>query len=351
MIGRNRSQLGGKLRPTHGAQLVSMHLGPQTVALRGQQDAPSLFHRERALLHEDVAETRQVRGRRGGNHLLDHLRHVVLAPRPKLRRDYVGAEEGWDDALEGARAHLPIDPEQPELLLDAESVPGLGLHRSDAQPRHAEQMVEAPGLQDRIGGRSRLGHGGGDAAARRRDLQVALPHDALLELLRPPAAEGEVGVAIHQPRDDDSAAGVLPGEPRERRGDRALRSHPADGFSFPRERGPRKRMHGLLAALLPALVEQGDVGEEGHTKSAECSVQSSECGWGLHWELCTLHPALYGAIGRSIPRSLATRIASAYPASAWRMTPLPGSAVRIRSSRRSAESLPSATITMPAWME
>src|SRR5664280_536297 len=54
-------------------------------------------------------------------------------------------------------------------------------------------------------------------------------------------------------------------------------------------------------------------------------------------------------IGRSMPLSRALSIAAGYPASAWRMTPVPGSVVSTRRSRSSIMSVPSATTTMPAW--
>jgi hypothetical protein len=57
---------------------------------------------------------------------------------------------------------------------------------------------------------------------------------------------------------------------------------------------------------------------------------------------------VYFTIGRSRPRSCATRTASSYPASACRITPVPGSAVRTRASRSAASAVPSATMTMPA---
>src|SRR5207245_9505772 len=53
-------------------------------------------------------------------------------------------------------------------------------------------------------------------------------------------------------------------------------------------------------------------------------------------------------IGRRMPWRRAVSIASGYPASAWRATPLPGSLVRTRSSRRRAALEPSATLTWPA---
>ena len=51
------------------------------------------------------------------------------------------------------------------------------------------------------------------------------------------------------------------------------------------------------------------------------------------------------------PRSLAAAMASGYPASAWRMMPVPGSVVSTRRRRASVSTVPSATTTMPAWIE
>src|SRR6202049_5009151 len=61
--------------------------------------------------------------------------------------------------------------------------------------------------------------------------------------------------------------------------------------------------------------------------------------------------AVQPLMGMRTPRSRATSCARAYPASACRMTPVPGSLVSTRSSFRAAASVPSATTTMPAWME
>src|SRR5260370_8357666 len=56
-------------------------------------------------------------------------------------------------------------------------------------------------------------------------------------------------------------------------------------------------------------------------------------------------------IGMWPPRSLATSIARSYPASACRMTPVPGSLVSTRSSLRAASAVPSAPTTIPACIE
>src|SRR5439155_1137092 len=55
-------------------------------------------------------------------------------------------------------------------------------------------------------------------------------------------------------------------------------------------------------------------------------------------------------IGRSSSCCAAASSASAYPASAWRRTPVPGSVVSTRSRRSPISSVPSATTTMPAWI-
>src|SRR5213594_2761791 len=52
-----------------------------------------------------------------------------------------------------------------------------------------------------------------------------------------------------------------------------------------------------------------------------------------------------------MPCSSAKRMASSYPASAWRTTPIPGSVVRTGPIRRSASSVPSHTTRAPAWVE
>src|SRR5216684_6590109 len=64
-------------------------------------------------------------------------------------------------------------------------------------------------------------------------------------------------------------------------------------------------------------------------------------------ETGSVHPSM----GMWTPRSWATSRARGYPASACRMTPVPGSFVSTRSSLRAASAVPSATTTIPAWIE
>ena len=56
-------------------------------------------------------------------------------------------------------------------------------------------------------------------------------------------------------------------------------------------------------------------------------------------------------IGTLTPFSLANSFAASYPASAWRIIPIPGSVVSTRSIRFAIASVPSATVTCPACSE
>src|SRR5208282_6822606 len=57
------------------------------------------------------------------------------------------------------------------------------------------------------------------------------------------------------------------------------------------------------------------------------------------------------AIGIRTPVFAANSLASSYPASTWRITPIPGSVVSTRSMREAIMSVPSATVTCPACSE
>jgi hypothetical protein len=57
------------------------------------------------------------------------------------------------------------------------------------------------------------------------------------------------------------------------------------------------------------------------------------------------------SIGTLTPAFRANSFASSYPASTWRITPIPGSVVKTRSIRFAISSVPSATVTCPACRE
>ena len=54
---------------------------------------------------------------------------------------------------------------------------------------------------------------------------------------------------------------------------------------------------------------------------------------------------------RYLRGGIAARVIDAFPASTWRMIPIPGSLVSTRSILLAARSVPSATQTWPAWIE
>src|ERR1019366_6726370 len=79
--------------------------------------------------------------------------------------------------------------------------------------------------------------------------------------------------------------------------------------------------------LVPALGEVGDAFEPAHAT-----------------------PPVW-AIGMEMPWAFAWFSAAGYPASTWRSTPVSGSFASPRSSFCAASTLPSATLTWPAWID
>src|SRR5262249_61392742 len=96
--------------------------------------------------------------------------------------------------------------------------------------------------------------------------------------------------------------------------------------------------------LDPAIADKhravADDGEISHLRAAAHACRSRECD--------QLTAVGDNHIGRLMLCSRANSMAFSYPASACRITPVPGSVVRTRSSRRSISGVPSATTTIPA---
>jgi hypothetical protein len=162
---------------------------------------------------------------------------VVLSLIAEFRGHDVGAEEGRDDTGGSFLAQPVIDPEQPEFGLDVEAIAALAFDRGDAQRHHPFEEAASPIEQCVLGHRAGLGNGGHDAAAPARDIEVTAPLNSLLELLGPPAAEGEVGMAVDQTGNDQGTISVpaLPGGVVGRQG--LFRSDPQQGSTFPDQSG------------------------------------------------------------------------------------------------------------------
>src|SRR5581483_7692788 len=115
----------------------------------------------------------------------------------------------------------------------------------------------------------------------------------------------------------------------------------------------------LRERCLPLALERGrraegaalPPGRVGRVHDEPAAVPGDEAVLGPLQACLVGHQLPVPRLGRSSPWVAACSIASAYPASACRMTPVPGSVVSTRSSRSAASSDPSATTTMPAWIE
>ena len=98
----------------------------------------------------------------------------------------------------------------------------------------------------------------------RGDLEVAPAQEPLLELVRPPAAEGEMGVAVDQAGNHQPAAGIVALGVAELRRQCRAGADPADAVAFPHQRGVRDRVDLPLPAFGAAGGELADVLEEVH---------------------------------------------------------------------------------------
>ena len=252
------------------------------------------------------------RGRPGAAAAGSHVEADSAEPERAAEVRRLHGEQARDahDAGEG-----PAARDAPVRQLELRRRPS---HRQDARlrrRRHARRRLAPPG-QD-VSGRVRQR----DPAARRRvDHRVAGCDEQRLPMDRDAAAlEGPRDLGVGG--EDLGAAREIARDVAERPPDRVGRRG-GRGFQ------PRKP----VPAVEPE--ERGEPGEEsGRARSAR---------------RCNFSPRGYPRKGRSTPRSRAASIASGYPASAWRMTPVPGSVVSTRRSRRAAASVPSATTTMPA---
>ncbi len=265
VIGRRGPHLRCELGAAARGELVGVKLGAEPRGPRRDQEAPGLVHRKGRALDEHVAERRQALAGDQRDQLIGQQAEVGRAIVAKLGRHHVRPEEGRHQPhglhpREGA-VHL----EQPELVLAVEPIAALALDRRDAEREHLAQEAGRALYQLGVGRRAGEPHRLRDAAARRRNLQVAPPEDPLLEFVGAPAAEGQMGVAVHQAGDHQAAAGVEPLGTGVGGGQLTPRAYPADRLPFPYERRIGDRVDLALPAFGAAGGELGDVFEELHT--------------------------------------------------------------------------------------
>src|SRR5690348_2228663 len=295
------------------------------------QDAPAGGHREHPGLAEHVAPGREARPRDGGNHVVAERRDIPVGMRPMFGRDFVRAQEGGDDAGAAVGLQAFDHPELLQLGVEIEPVSRLDLHRRrTVRPERVEaragQQIEVV-----LGPVPDVPHRLEDASARRGDRLVSLSERATAVIVEPRGPEHAVRVRVDEPGIED-ATDFLTRGPGMRGRELLVGTDGGDTTGLEEDGRSRQHFNGLslVATPRPRRAPAGHDGASTHEQGAQS--RASRMG------------------SRTCSRS-AVAIASAYPASAWRATPIPGSLVRTRSSRRAASGVPSATITCPAWRE
>ncbi len=212
MVGRHRAQLHRQPRAAQPNKLVGVDLEPVAQRRRRLEYPPRLGQVEDALFAEHVAEERQAvlahPGRAGGQRVGDEVVHVAVGVAAELGRDGVGGQEGWRqfDGLGVVEGQNGVELAQLGRRLQPVARLGLGAGRALAQ--HPRQTRPVVGHQVGHAGRARAPHGGHDATAGGHDRHVGCPTQALLELPRPVAQPGQVGVGVHKAGHDAAAGGV-----------------------------------------------------------------------------------------------------------------------------------------------
>ena len=262
-------------------------------------------------------------------------------------------EPGGDPAGSLDRAELR------ELGLPVETVARLRLEGGRPGPEHPAPVTTRRGRQIFLGGGPGRADGREDAAAGRVQLLVGGAARPERELLYPVAGEAGVRVAVDEAGDRRQAARVelfdLPVE-------RFQVAHPADrGDAAVLAEDVRVLDHldlveGVAAARPAAAGRRGELGEVADEEAAHCRRRPTvpdgrrtrrRSGAPASSRVLTPLPrradrAPGRARARSLPRSPRRRGASRR---------VPGSAVSTRRSRSSASAEPSATTTIPAWIE
>src|SRR4051794_2583169 len=308
VIGARGAELRGEPRARTGFELVRMDPEAQATLLGRGQDRTRLVLVEGAALAEHIRPAGERRAR--VEHLAAHQVDVLVGFAGVFRRHDVSTEERH------VVGELTRERQQPRLVVDVQAVPGLDL---DVRGSRAERFVaQAPGVRpELVVARRTRGRDRRSDPAR----LVALASHPGVELGGPIAREHEMRVAVDEPRQRGTAAGV-DAWTVDALGHSAPRADPGDPLAVDRDRGVADDAERAVACRI-VRDELADVLDEHYAS----------------------------AIGTRTPRSAATASARSYPASTCRRTPIPGSFVSTRSALRAASSVPSTTTTCPAWME
>ena len=158
-----------------------------------------------------MSSSRESFGSHGGDHFLDDPVDVfapAIHALAKVERDLVGAEEGRDDAERERGGEASHDAQCLELVVQGEPVPRLDLHRRDAGGSEAHEARRGEREELVLTARAQIAHGGVDAPAPSRDLQVVDAGRAQLLLLAPCTAEDRMGVRVDEARREHATGAV-----------------------------------------------------------------------------------------------------------------------------------------------
>ena len=194
--------------------------------------------------------------------------------------------------------------------------------------------------EGRLAGRTRGAHRRENPAAGRVQLLVGGAGSAQRELLHTIAREARVRVAVDEPRHRAEPATVELLRVADARVEVAHPPHRLDPALTAEDVCVLDHLDGAQVA---AAERRAGAPRRRHLRQV-ADEQGPSGGGAGHSRGC-------GCIGGSKPCSRANSIASTYPASTWRMTPVPGSVVSTRSRRSAISSVPSATTTIPACCE
>ena len=176
----------------------------------------------------------------------------------------MGGEARRDDPCRSDLVESAIHAQESEFRLEIQAVAALRLDRRYAERDHLGEEAVRPIKEGLLVECPRGPHRGPDPASSRGDLQVVPAPDPVGELARPPAAEGEVGVRVHETRDDEAPSGIPLGFTPVFRGKRRGRSGPADDPVPPHEGRVADEPDVVLADRVRAGGETADVREARH---------------------------------------------------------------------------------------
>ena len=313
-----------------------MQLHAQPVPLRRFENLAAFGTAEDAGFAEHIAAARELFADDDRDHFLTYQPDVVGSPAAVLGRHFVSAEKCWD---ERGRQHLAEPLDHAELLqlgFQLEAVAGFHFDRRRAA---REQRLESRARERRelrFRSAADIAHRFEDAAAGRGDGLVIEAQRAAFVIVQAGRAEDAVRVTIDEAGKQDTGKLDRSYGRSMLRPDRRFptRAHPRDAIPIDQDCGVRQDLR--VRHLAPAACARRPPARHHLPRADEQCLQSG---------------VLPSIIGRRRWWRRAVAIASGYPASAWRATPMPGSLVSTRSRRLPAAGVPSATMTCPAWRE